>query len=129
MPTCFRCQRSSKSETADAVCDKYKRIFSLRNDPANGLRGLLDIMGSTPSVLLRHEVAYALGQMGDEAAVPHLRAWLEDAAEDPIVRHEAAEALGAIGSPAAIAVLREYCGHEEEILRESCWVALMWLEE
>ncbi len=45
-----------------------------------------------------------------------------------MVRHEAAEALGAIGSPAAIATLREYAAHDEEILRESCWVALMWLE-
>ena len=27
-----------------------------------------------------------------------------------------------------IATLREYSEHPEEILRESCWVALMWLE-
>ena len=44
------------------------------------------------------------------------------------VRHEAAEALGAIGTTRAIEVLREYAGDEEEIVRESCWVALMWLE-
>ena len=44
------------------------------------------------------------------------------------VRHEAAEALGAIGTIRAIEVLREYAGDEEEIVRESCWVALMWLE-
>ena len=35
---------------------------------------------------------------------------------------------GAIGSPLAIEVLREYAGHGVEILRESCWVALQWLE-
>ena len=45
-----------------------------------------------------------------------------------MVRHEAAEALGAIGSPQAIEVLRAYADHDEDILRESCWVALMWLE-
>jgi HEAT repeat protein len=51
------------------------------------------------------------------------------------VRHEAAEALGAIGTARAIEVLREHAGDEEEIagdeeeiVRESCWVALMWLE-
>ena len=44
------------------------------------------------------------------------------------MRHEAAEALGAIGTARAIEVLREYAGDEEEIVRESCWVALMWLE-
>ena len=43
-------------------------------------------------------------------------------------RHEAAEALGALGTPEAARVLREYAAHPEEILRESCWVALMWLE-
>ena len=48
--------------------------------------------------------------------------------EHGMVRHEAAEALGAIGSKAAVEVLREHCEHAEEILRESCWVALMWLE-
>ena len=43
------------------------------------------------------------------------------------MRHEAAEALGAIGSPKAIEVLQQYSSHPVEILRESCWVALMWL--
>ena len=45
-----------------------------------------------------------------------------------MVRHEAAEALGAIGSMEAVETLREYCDDAEEIVRESCWVALMWLE-
>ena len=116
------------SETADAVCDKYKRIFSLRNDPANGLRGLLELMGSTPSVLLRHEVAYALGQMGDEAAVPHLRAWLEDAAEDPIVRHEAAEALGAIGTRGCLETVRRFVGDPASEVAQTCELALARLE-
>ena len=63
------------SETADAVCDKYKRIFSLPhgNDAANGLRGLLELMGmlcTARRCCCGTEVAYALGQMGDEAAVP-----------------------------------------------------------
>ena len=41
------------------------------------------------------------------------------------MRHEAAEALGAIGTARANEVLREHAGDEEEIVRESCWVALM----
>ena len=41
-----------------------------------------------------------------------------------MLAHEAAEALGAIGSPQAIRVLEQYSDHPEEILRESCWVAL-----
>ena len=45
-----------------------------------------------------------------------------------MVRHEAAEALGAIGTPACVALLREYATHDMEILRDSCWAALMWLE-
>lgn len=57
------------------------------------------------SMLLRHEIAYKLGQGGYSGALPALRALLGDESEDEIVRHEAAEAIAAIGA-------------EDEVLQE-----------
>jgi deoxyhypusine monooxygenase len=74
--------------------------------------------------LLKHEVAFVLGQLEHPAAVEALCAAVRCEEEHGMVRHEAAEALGAIGSPDAISVLREFSEHPEPILRESCWVAL-----
>ena len=80
------------------------------------------------SALLKHEIAFVLGQLEHPAATAALARAVRREGEHGMVRHEAAEALGAIGTPEAVEVLREYCAHSEEILRESCWVALMWLE-
>jgi hypothetical protein len=44
-----------------------------------------------------HQVAYCLGQMGDERCVRKLLEVLDDESREAIVRHEAGEALGAIG--------------------------------
>ena len=41
-----------------------------------------------PSALLKHELAYCLGQMGDPLALPVLTSVLKDESEDPMVRHE-----------------------------------------
>ena len=69
-----------------------------------------------------------LGQLEHPAAETALCDAVRREEEHGMVRHEAAEALGAIGTKESIAVLRAYSNHGEEILRESCWVALMWLE-
>ncbi|DAC33976.1 MAG TPA: hypothetical protein D7H79_04540, partial [Candidatus Poseidoniales archaeon] len=45
------------------------------------------------SALLKHEIAYVMGQMQDAHAVPFLISRLSDNEEDVMVRHEAAEAL------------------------------------
>ena len=108
-----------------ALCEGYKQIFRLRNvGGEQAVTDLIELFDSTTSVLLRHEIPYALGQMQHASALPFLFGLLRDEAENAIVRHEAAEALGAIGSPDAISVLREFTEHPEPILRESCWVAL-----
>lgn len=41
------------------------------------------------SALLKHELAYCLGQMQDTAAVPTLTEVLRDLNQEPMVRHEA----------------------------------------
>lgn len=41
------------------------------------------------SALLKHELAYCLGQMQDRHAIPTLTAVLRDTQQEPMVRHEA----------------------------------------
>lgn len=43
---------------------------------------------SDDSALLKHELAYCLGQIKNTAALPTLEAVLANEAEDPMVRHE-----------------------------------------
>ena len=63
------------------------------------------------SALLRHEVAYVLGQMQNQVAIPTLIDVLSDEDEHVMVRHEAAEALGAIGDYSVIPILEKFVNH------------------
>mmetsp|Transcript_103405 Transcript_103405/g.291955 ORF Transcript_103405/g.291955 Transcript_103405/m.291955 type:complete len:328 (-) Transcript_103405:17-1000(-) len=85
---------------------RYRGLFQVRQrapSPEVAVRLLskaLDVQ--TKSVLLRHEIAYVLGQLGDASASGVLRGLLRDEAEDEVVRHEAAEALAAIEDAGAL---------------------------
>lgn len=84
----------------------------------------------SPSALLKHELAYCLGQTGNLAAVPFLRTVLEDRWEDAMCRHEAAEALGALGDWESLGLLRglrDDAG-EAEVVRETCEIAVGRIE-
>jgi len=81
-----------------------------------------------PSALLKHELAYCLGQMKNTAALPTLESVLGDGAEDPMVRHEAAEAMGAISAAASVPVLKKYLGDANRSVRETCEIALAKIE-
>ena len=83
---------------------------------------------NSQSALLKHEIAYVMGQMQDSHAVPFLIERLEDADEDVMVRHEAAEALGAIGDRTALSTLEKFVNDDEIVVAESCEVALDLLE-
>lgn len=77
---------------------KYRAIFELRhfqNDAAAKLL-IASFDKLDNSELLKHEVAYALGQMAvtdKESVKKFLHVVVENEKEFPIVRHEAAEAL------------------------------------
>tara|TARA_B100000768_G_C11220611_1_gene350334 strand:- start:666 stop:1136 length:471 start_codon:yes stop_codon:yes gene_type:complete len=83
---------------------------------------------STKSALLRHELAYVLGQMQMEEALPALVGRLSDVDEHVMVRHEAAEALGAIGNLSAKPVLERFLSDPFIEVSESCEVALDLLD-
>ena len=83
---------------------------------------------STKSALLRHELAYVLGQMQMEEALPALVGRLSDVDEHVMVRHEAAEALGAIGDLSAKPILERFLSDSYIEVSESCEVALDLLD-
>lgn len=104
--------------------ERYRALFALRN--RGGKDAVLALVSgfNEPSALFKHELAYVLGQMQDESAVPALREKLGDRTENPMVRHECAEALGSIASPECLEILQGYLGDKERVVRESCVVAL-----
>ncbi|MCJ1485713.1 deoxyhypusine hydroxylase [Schaereria dolodes] len=78
------------------------------------------------SALLKHELAYCLGQTRNLASVPYLKQVLEDKGEDSMCRHEAAEALGALGDVGSLGLLRGMRDDEGEVgvVRETCDIAV-----
>lgn len=104
--------------------ERYKAMFSLRNNGTKAAvlalcKGLKD-----ESPLFRHEVAYVLGQLAHDAAATALMEAVQRDGEHDMVRHEAAEALGAIGTGECVDFLKKYAADEVVMLRESCEVAL-----
>jgi deoxyhypusine monooxygenase len=85
---------------------------------------------ASPSALLKHELAYCLGQTRNDAAVPYLTTVLEDKAEDAMCRHEAAEALGALGDVGSLPLLKRLRDEEGEevVVRETCEIAVERVE-
>lgn len=90
------------------IFDRYRAMFALRNrGGAEAVDALSASFFSSKSALLKHEVAYVLGQMQDPRSVVSLRSVLENPNENAMVRHEAAEALGSIAEPECLALLQE----------------------
>ena len=85
---------------------------------------LIELFHSTSSVLLRHEIAYALGQMQRIEAVAFLDGVLGNDQENPITRHEAAEALGAIEAPESLEILSRHAADGASEVSETCGLAL-----
>lgn len=130
------------ADEAAPLWDRYRALFALRDRggpeaiaaltaalragrPGEGGGGDGDGSHNVPRrALLKHEVAYVLGQMQDPGSVPALVACLADGGEHAMVRHEAAEALGAVGGEAARAALVAGAADGDPIVSQSCEVAL-----
>lgn len=107
--------------------ERFRALFTLRNLGGETAIECISQCFVDESVLLKHELAYCLGQMQDQRAIPVLRSVLEDKNQDPIVRHEAGEALGAIGDPNLRELLEKY-QHDPAIeVAETCQIALQRL--
>ena len=120
--------RATLCDEEEKMFQRMRALFALRNIGGNDSVEALAAAFSSSSALLKHEIAYVMGQMQDSAAVPHLIDRLEDYEEDVMVRHEAAEALGAIGDRTALGVLERFKDDKDIVVAESCEVALDLLE-
>lgn len=103
---------------------RMRAVFALRNRGGPEAVEALAAAFADPSALLRHELAYVLGQMGDAHAVPFLTEVLRKPHEHVMVRHECAEALGAIGQPESVPILQQFLNDPNPEVSESCEVAL-----
>ncbi|CAL1401229.1 unnamed protein product [Linum trigynum] len=111
-----------------AMYERYGALFALRNHGGDeAVSAIIDSLQSK-NALLKHEVAYVLGQLQNKATSAALSAVLSDENEHPMVRHEAAEALGSIADGKSIALLEEFSKDPEPIVSQSCEVALSMLE-
>lgn len=115
-------------EPNEKMFDRYRALFALRNQGGDAAVAVLCEAFSASSALLKHEVAYVLGQLQHPLSVPTLGRVLRDPREHAMVRHEAAEALGAIADQGCVALLRAHTADPEPIVAHSCLVALDVLE-
>lgn len=116
--------RATVTDPSVAMFQRMRCVFTLRNMGGPAAVEALAACFDDPSALLRHEVAYVMGQMQDPHAVPFLTRTLEKPNEHVMVRHECAEALGAIGLESSIPVLRRFQSDPNPEVSESCDVAL-----
>uniref|UniRef100_A0A182XGJ2 Deoxyhypusine hydroxylase n=1 Tax=Anopheles quadriannulatus TaxID=34691 RepID=A0A182XGJ2_ANOQN len=112
--------------------ERFRALFTLRN--IGGERALESIgrCFNDESALLKHELAYCLGQMQDVRAIPVLTKVLADVQQEAMVRHEAAEALGAIGDSSVEDTLVSYSKDPVVEVAETCEIALervRWLKQ
>ncbi|KAF7635680.1 hypothetical protein Mgra_00004922 [Meloidogyne graminicola] len=110
---------------------RFRALFLLRNAKDDvSVKYICDCF-SDPSVLLKHELAYCLGQMQNPTAIPFLIRVLEDTTQEPMFRHEAGEALAAIGDPdnkfGISELLTLYTNDPVVEVAETCQLALQML--
>ena len=116
------------NDSARPLKERFRALFTLKNIGGTESIDCIAKAFDDKSALLKHEVAYCLGQMGDAHAVPVLKSVLIDAVREPIVRHEAAEALAAIADPQVLPLLREYMSDPVQEVANTCEIAVRKLE-
>ncbi|KAM4809480.1 deoxyhypusine hydroxylase [Rhinophrynus dorsalis] len=111
---------------------RFRALFTLRNLGGPEAVEWIGRGFGDESALLKHELAYCLGQMRDRSALHVLSAVLRDRGQEPMVRHEAGEALGAIGDPKVLDLLKEYSQDPVIEVAETCQLAVRrieWLQQ
>ncbi|KAJ4808358.1 Deoxyhypusine hydroxylase [Rhynchospora pubera] len=112
----------------EGMYERYAALFALRNEGGDAAVDAIVSCLDSKSALLKHEVAYVLGQLQNKVASTALSRVLRDENEHPMVRHEAAEALGSIADSESIGLLELFTKDPEPIVSQSCEVALSMLE-
>lgn len=83
-----------------ALDSRFRSLFALKGlagTSSEQTKQVIDIIAkafeNNDSALLKHELAYVLGQIQSEDAIDCLESVLKDEAEHPMVRHEVSIAL------------------------------------
>jgi len=121
------------NNTTLPLAERFRALFTLKNLGGSEAIDLISKGFHNPAngALLKHELAYCLGQMQDQLAIPILSEVLKDLNQEVMVRHEAGEALGAIGDQSALQILKEHLEDPVVEVAETCELALerlLWLE-
>ncbi|XP_008467444.1 deoxyhypusine hydroxylase-like [Diaphorina citri] len=111
-------------DSSKPLKERFRALFTLKNIGGKTAIQCISEAFADKSALLKHELAYCLGQMKDSDANDILRQVLEDKSQEPMVRHEAAEALGAIGDKSSISILEKYAQDPVKEVSETCYLAL-----
>ncbi|TID28550.1 hypothetical protein CANINC_002423 [Pichia inconspicua] len=117
------------------LADRFRALFFLKSigsefqsDPvkANTAIDYISQAFVDDSELLKHEVAYCLGQTHNLRAAPALRTVLADLNQQCMVRHEAAEALGALNDADSLPILEKFHQDPNELveIKETCELAI-----
>lgn len=69
--------------------ERFRALFTLKNIGGTDAIKAISEGFHGDSALLKHELAYCLGQMQDPISIPYLISVLEDVQQEPMVRHEA----------------------------------------
>lgn len=116
------------------LANRFRALFNLKGtaeefekSPEEALKAtkyISECFGDS-SELLKHEVAYVLGQTKNMAGAPILRDVLADNDQQCMVRHEAAEALGALGDVDSLPILETYFKEDPLLeIRQTCELAI-----
>ncbi|KAK5186051.1 deoxyhypusine hydroxylase [Exophiala sp. CCFEE 6388] len=131
-PTTLVLRKDLTSENVP-LARRFRALFSLKHlasqSPGPQATAAIEAIAAafkSPSALLKHELAYCLGQTKNLEAVPFLRAVLENKSEDAMCRHEAAEALGALNDLSSLDIMKRMKDDEDEpvVVRETCDIAV-----
>ncbi|OKL60927.1 Deoxyhypusine hydroxylase [Talaromyces atroroseus] len=126
--------RKTLTSETEPLARRFRALFSLKHvaclqPPTEQTLPAIEAIAAaftSPSALLKHELAYCLGQSKNADALPHLLDVLKDRQEDTMCRHEAAEALGALGFKDSLELLKTLRDDktEPEVIRETCDIAV-----
>eukprot|EP01100_Stratorugosa_tubuloviscum_P014853 TRINITY_DN818_c0_g1_i1.p1 TRINITY_DN818_c0_g1~~TRINITY_DN818_c0_g1_i1.p1 ORF type:complete len:318 (+),score=168.79 TRINITY_DN818_c0_g1_i1:78-1031(+) len=103
---------------------RFRDVFTLKNLGGPQAVQALCAGFNDDSALLKHEIAYVLGQMQEPSSIPTLIDVLSNLNEDSMVRHEAGEALGAIATPELIPILQKFVSDTQPEVAETCILAI-----
>ncbi|GAB1195234.1 Deoxyhypusine hydroxylase [Aspergillus pseudonomiae] len=119
---------------SEPLARRFRALFSLKyiaclHPPTEKTLPAIQAIAAgftSSSALLKHELAYCLGQTRNPDAVSYLLEVVKNTEQDAMCRHEAAEGLGALGFDTSLDVLKALRDDEkeEDVIRETCDIAV-----